>query len=74
MKGYWQKPEATKEILTDDGWLKTGDIAYVDESGKFFVVDRKKVRDHAPSLRTKLKTLSSSGRLKPEYARLLTTI
>lgn len=43
MKGYWRKPEATKETKTEDGWLKTGDIAYVDEENKFFVVDRKKV-------------------------------
>lgn len=42
MKGYWNKPEATKETLTPDGWLKTGDIAYVDEQGKFYIVDRKK--------------------------------
>lgn len=43
MKGYWRKPEATKETKTADGWLKTGDIAYVDDENKFFVVDRKKV-------------------------------
>jgi 4-coumarate--CoA ligase len=42
MKGYWNKPEATKETLTPDGWLKTGDIAYVDEEDKFYIVDRKK--------------------------------
>jgi len=42
MKGYWNKPEATRETLTEDGWLKTGDIAYVDKDGNFFIVDRKK--------------------------------
>ncbi|CEL05584.1 Putative 4-coumarate-CoA ligase [Aspergillus calidoustus] len=42
MKGYWRNPQATKEIKTEDGWLKTGDIAYVDTDGKFHVVDRKK--------------------------------
>jgi len=42
MKGYWGKPEATKETLTPEGWLKTGDIAYIDEESRFFIVDRKK--------------------------------
>lgn len=42
MKGYWRKPEATKETKTEDGWLKTGDIAFVDNEGRFHVVDRKK--------------------------------
>ncbi|KAA8651805.1 hypothetical protein EYZ11_006704 [Aspergillus tanneri] len=42
MKGYWRNPEATKEIKTADGWLKTGDIAVVDDQGRFHVVDRKK--------------------------------
>jgi long-subunit acyl-CoA synthetase (AMP-forming) len=42
MLGYWNKPEATKETLTPDGWLKTGDVAYVDKEGNFFIVDRKK--------------------------------
>ena len=41
MKGYWRRPDATRATKTSDGWLKTGDIAYV-ENGKFFVVDRKK--------------------------------
>ncbi|KAK2871798.1 hypothetical protein FQN49_002822 [Arthroderma sp. PD_2] len=42
MKGYWGRPEATWETLTEDGWLKTGDIGYVTDEGKFFIVDRKK--------------------------------
>jgi long-subunit acyl-CoA synthetase (AMP-forming) len=43
MKGYWQNAKATKETKTEDGWLRTGDIAYVDDRGKFHVVDRMKV-------------------------------
>lgn len=43
MKGYWGRPEATKDTLTEDGWLKTGDIAYLDEQDRLFIVDRKKV-------------------------------
>lgn len=42
MKGYWNKPEATLATITADGWLKSGDVAYVDEENHFFIVDRKK--------------------------------
>ena len=41
MKGYWKKPEETKQTLRN-GWLYTGDIAYMDDEGYFFIVDRKK--------------------------------
>ena len=45
MKGYWRNAKATAKTKTHDGWLKTGDVAYVDEQGNFFIVDRKKVRE-----------------------------
>ena len=41
MKGYWERPDATAETLSD-GWMRTGDMARVDEEGYFFIVDRKK--------------------------------
>ncbi|MCX7752996.1 MAG: 4-coumarate--CoA ligase family protein [Blastocatellia bacterium] len=40
MKGYWKRPEETARTITADGWLRTGDIGYVDEDGYFYVVDR----------------------------------
>lgn len=43
MKGYWKNEKATKETITPDGWLRSGDIAYKDENGRFFIVDRMKV-------------------------------
>jgi long-chain acyl-CoA synthetase len=42
MKGYWQRPEETTNVLGADGWLHTGDIAKMDENGYFYIVDRKK--------------------------------
>jgi long-chain acyl-CoA synthetase len=42
MKGYWQRPEATEEVIDKDGWLHTGDIAIMNEEGYFKIVDRKK--------------------------------
>jgi long-chain acyl-CoA synthetase len=42
MKGYWQQPAATAESLDAEGWLKTGDIAVIDEDGFVRIVDRKK--------------------------------
>ena len=42
MRGYLEKPEATAETITDDGWLRTGDIARIDADGNAYIVDRLK--------------------------------
>ena len=42
MKGYWQRPEETANVMYGDGFLKTGDMGYIDHLGYVFLVDRKK--------------------------------
>jgi long-chain acyl-CoA synthetase len=42
MAGYWQRPEETVEVMTADGYLRTGDVGVMDERGYFKLVDRKK--------------------------------
>lgn len=42
MAGYWNRPDETAAAFTDDGWLRTGDIGYVDAEGYIFIVDRAK--------------------------------
>ncbi len=42
MKGYWNRPDETQNVFTEDAYLKTGDIACMDERGFFQIVDRKK--------------------------------
>lgn len=40
MKGYWQREEATAEVMDSEGWFKTGDVAVIDEDGFVSIVDR----------------------------------
>jgi long-chain acyl-CoA synthetase len=39
-RGYWERPDADAETFVDDGWMRTGDVAYIDDEGFVYIVDR----------------------------------
>jgi long-chain acyl-CoA synthetase len=42
MPGYWHRPDETRNVLSADGWLRTGDVAMMDQKGYVWIIDRKK--------------------------------
>lgn len=41
-KGYWKKPDATRDAMTEDGYFKTGDVGFQDKDHNFYITDRVK--------------------------------
>lgn len=48
MTGYLDNESATTAAFDSEGWLRTGDIGYIDRSGKLYIIDRKKARPSSP--------------------------
>lgn len=57
MKGYYKNPEEDAQAFTEDGWLRTGDLAEFDEAGLLKIVGRKKEIIVTPAARTSFRAL-----------------
>lgn len=64
MKGYYKNQKATDEMIGPDGWLRTGDVAYYDEDGAFYIVDRLKELIKVKGFQVLILPLSSSNKEK----------
>ena len=58
MAGYWKKPDETANVMTDDGYLRTGDIARIDERGYVYHRRPEEGHDHRLAASTSIRTRS----------------
>lgn len=68
MKGYLNNETSTKEILTEDKWLKTGDVAYFDENFDFYITDRLKELIKVKGFQVRICFLSNEENKKSEHS------
>ncbi|ODN04804.1 4-coumarate--CoA ligase 1 [Orchesella cincta] len=68
MKGYFKNEEATKDTITSDGWLKTGDIGLYEEDKHFFIVDRLKELIKVKGIQVSPSELEAELRMHPAVA------
>ena len=65
--GYWRNPKATRDTITPDGWLRTGDVGYIESNGVFYIVDREKVCQSRASLSPPFELILDIGADQSEW-------